>query len=490
MVIRPNTSVIICVVAAFLLTGFFATRNLSTWPARLIYGGDESYEGVALAEIVHLRQGVAIFASGAVEGFDAATYGPLFYLLAGHLIDPGNPSYFPLRLLSVFGIFGCAFGCGLLAYWLTQSYLAALLSPFMFLSYGMVTGHAVQALSDSVALCLSFAGFLVAFRFRARRGFLLLAAFIMILGFYYKPQYVAGPLAVLAFLLLAKRYQEAAEFAGMLVSCGLGLFSLFQWIIFSSQGFWRHFLVYQTALLSSHRFGQALFVFAIMLFFPVIVGLEYLRTYPDKMLNCYLFFSLLLGLVSYSKEGSGVHYFLESVIVLNVVVAAFLARRVKLQTLPIDLVLILGIMLLAAQWSTKRPPQPSDFAQHNTIQSFLKRNFRPHARALGAAPGDLLQAGLETPFSGLFQLVRLSQRGIVSDNDLVAQVTARRFSVVVLNFDLRREEDPYWLSFYLSPRLLAALKRNYELAQSLDLPAPAKERPQDRCYVYVPRSDP
>src|SRR6516165_1299769 len=71
-----------------------------------------------------------------------------------------------------------------------QSYLAALLSPFMFLSYGMVTGHAVQALSDSVALCLSFAGFLVAFRFRARRGFLLLAAFIMILGFYYKPQYV------------------------------------------------------------------------------------------------------------------------------------------------------------------------------------------------------------------------------------------------------------------------------------------------------------
>ena len=34
--------------AAFLLAGLFAARNLSTWSARIPYPGDEDYEGVAL----------------------------------------------------------------------------------------------------------------------------------------------------------------------------------------------------------------------------------------------------------------------------------------------------------------------------------------------------------------------------------------------------------------------------------------------------------
>jgi hypothetical protein len=482
-----NTSVLLCGLAAFLLTALFVARNLATWPARLSYPGDESYEGAALAELVHLRQGVPIYDSTAVDGFDAATYGPLFYLVGKHVIDENKPSYFPLRLLSVLGIVSCASGCGLLAYWLTQSYLAAFLSPLMLLSYGMVTGHAIQALSDSAAVFLSFAAFLVAYRLRAGRA-IFFAAPLMILGFYFKPQYVAGPLAVLVFLSLERRYREMAEFAGLSASCALGLFAFFQWVVFPGQSFWRHFLVYQTSLLSWHRFALSLFVFALMLFLPVVFAVEYLRTYPDRMLSCYLFFALLLGMVTYSKDGSGVHYFLESVILLCVLVPALLAKRIALRSPPVDLVLLLGIMLFAGQWSTKRPPQPSDFAQHNAMQSFLRRNFPPHARSLSAAPGDLLQAGLETPFSGLFTLVLLAHRGIVPESNLTAQIQARRFAVIVLSFDLRQERDPYWLNFYATAPLLQAIELNYELATSLDMPAPTRERAQDRYYVYVPRS--
>jgi hypothetical protein len=482
-----NTSVLLCVLAAFLLTVLFVARNLATWPARLSYPGDESYEGVALAELVHLRQGVPIYDPGAVEGFDAATYGPLFYLLGKHVIDENKPSYFPLRLLSVLGIVGCASGCGLLAYWLTQSYLAAFLSPLLLLSYGMVTGHAIQGLSDSLAVFLSFAGFLLAYRLQASRA-IFFAAPLMILGFYFKPQYVAGPLAVLAFLLLERRYREMAEFAGLSASCVVGLFALFQWVVFPRQSFWRHFLVYQSSLLSWHRFALALFVFALMLFLPVVFAVEYLRTYADRMLSCYLFFALLLGMVTYSKDGSGVHYFLESVIVLCILVPALLAKRIALRNPPVDLVLLLGIMLFAGQWSTKRPPQPIDFARHNAMQSFLRQNLPPHARSLSTAQGDLLQAGLETPFSGLFTLALLAHRGIVSDSNLVAQIRTRRFSVIVLSFDLRQERDPYWLNFYATAPMLQAIELNYELATSLDMPAPRQERAQDRYYVYMPRS--
>ncbi len=489
MRMRLNTSVFLYGLVAFLLTGFFVARNLATWPSRISYPGDESYEGVALAEVLHLRQGVPIYAPAAVNGFDAATYGPLFYLLGEHLIDPNNLSYLPLRLLSVLGIFGCASCCGLLAFWLTKSYLAAFLSPLVFLSYGMVTGHAIQALSDGVALFLSFAGFLVAYRLRAGRA-ILLAAPLMILGFYYKPQFVAGPLAVLALLILQKRYREAAKFAALLASCGLGLFGFFQWVAFPGQAFWRHFLVYQTTLLSWQRFGVAAFVLALLLFLPVVLGLEYLRTYADKMLSCYLFFALLLGFLTYSKAGSGVHYFLESVLLLSVLIPALLAKDIALRRHPADVILLLGIMLFAGQWSMKRPPQATDFEQYDVIQSFLRQSFPPHARSLAIAPGDLLQAGLETPYSGLFPLTLLAHRGKVSDSGLATQIRACRFSIIVLSFDLQQEHDPYWLDFYGTPSTLEAIESSYELATRLDLPTPERERPQDGFYVYVPRSRP
>src|SRR5215469_16513938 len=167
-------------VAAFLIPSLFAARNLSSWRARLRYNGEESYEGVALAEMTRLGRGESIYAPGARDHFDAATYGPLYYLMGKHFVRFSNPSYLPLRLLSGVAMLGCAAGCGILAFWLTQSYLALFLGPMVFLSYGMVTDHGLQALSDGAALLVSFTGFLVAYRLRNSRA-VLLAAPIMIL---------------------------------------------------------------------------------------------------------------------------------------------------------------------------------------------------------------------------------------------------------------------------------------------------------------------
>ena len=167
-----KTASFLCGVAAFVLAGSFAARNLTTWPARIGYPGEESYEGTPLAEMLRLGQGVPIYAPPSPEGFAAATYGPLYYLLGSRLVSHDQPSYLPLRLLSVLGTLGCAAGCGLLALWLTRSYLATFLGPLAFLAYAMVTHYGVQALPDSVALLLFFSGFLVAYRFQASRSLL------------------------------------------------------------------------------------------------------------------------------------------------------------------------------------------------------------------------------------------------------------------------------------------------------------------------------
>lgn len=473
-------------VSLFLLAGFFAARNVASWPARISYPDDESYEGVVLAEMVHLREGVPIYAAGAKDGFDAATYGPLYYLTGQYLVAPSAPSYFDLRLLSALAILGCAAGCGVLAFWISRSYLAASLSPIVFLSYGMATSHGVVALSDAVSLCLSFAGFLVAYRFRQSRAVLFAVPF-MILGFYYKPQYVAGSLAVLLFLFFEKRYRLALEFAGLLAACGLGLFAFFQWVVFAGQAFWRHFLLYQTALLSWSMVGKAAFVFVIFLLLPLILAATYLREEPNRLVGFYLLIAVLLGFLTYCKQAGGIHYFFESILVISVLVPSLLAKRRAEPICPLDLVLLLGIMLFAGQWQKTRPPSESDIEKYDAMQSFLRGHFRPHSAALSIGPGDLLQAGLETPFSGLFQLAQLSRNGIVSDRDLVNQIHDQRFIVIVLNFDVSKERDPYWLKFYGTPAVFRAISTNYELDESLAMPDLVRQRPQERFYVYVPK---
>jgi len=482
---RLRTSFFLGLVAVLVAT-LFAARNLATWPPRLAYPGEEAYEGTPLAEVVQLQQGVPIYAPPRGEGFADVAYGPLYYFLGSHVVDSQSPSYLGLRLLSVLATLGCAAGCGLLAFWLTRSWLAASLGPSVFLSYAMVTRYGILALSDGVALFLFFCGFLVAYRFRARRA-LLFAAPLMLLGFYYKPQYVAGPMAAFVFLVLEKNYRRAAQFAGLLALGGVGLLAIFQWAVFPRQEFWRHFLVYEASFFNWQRFGHALLIFALMFFIPVLLAAEYLRTYPDRMMGCYLAFTVLLGLLTFSKHGSGVHYFFECVLATSTLVPGLLAKRLEHGSHPIDLVLLLGVMLLAGQAYGKRAPQRADFADHEAVQSFLRRNFPSRGRALGASPGDLVQAGLETPFSGLFLFVQLAHRGSVSDRDLVAKIRSRWFSVIVLNFNLREERDPYWLNFYLTAPMRNAIDHGYQVSTSLDMPTPEKERAQDRFYIYVPR---
>lgn len=475
-----------CCVIALLIAGILAGRNLASWPTRINYPGEESYEGCAMVEMALLGQGVHIYAPPSPQGFVGATYGPLYFILGSHLIDPYHPTYFPLRLISAMAIFGCALGCGLLSFWLTRSYLAATLSPLAFLSYGVVTFHGVSALSDNVALFLFFAGFLIAWRFRDSAA-LLLSAPVMVLGFYYKPQFIAGPLAVFAFLILEKRYRLAAQFTAALAACGFGMLALFQFVMFPGQQFWRHFFLYQATLFSWDQFKVGLLVFLLMLAAPLFLAFEFLRHHSNRLLACYLAFAVALGIVTIGKESAFIQYFYESFLLVSALVPALLIARLKQRTAPYDVVFLLAFALVAGQWYTPHAPSPAAFQENAALQTFLQQNFPPRTRALGFRGGDLIQAGFDTPFSDLFQTELLARRGVVPDREMVGQIRARWFSVIVLDFDLQTEKDPYWLNFYLNEDARRAIAENYELAGTAPTPSPEKLWPGDQFYLYVPR---
>ena len=486
---RPKAKLFLAF-CSLLLAGGFAAWQLSSWPVRLRYPGEQNLvEGMRLVEILHLRGGVPIYAPASAERFDAAIYGPLYYLLGARLVNPERPAYFPLRLISMLGILGCAAGCALLAYWISGRRLAAALAPLIFLSYGVVTLHGLSARSDMVALCIFFAGFLGAFRLRNSAA-VLLAVPLMLAGFFYKQQFVAGPLAVLVYLLLEKRYRHARWFAGTLAAGGLASLGLFEWVIFPGQAFLAHFFLYNLVPFAWATFEIGIIFLGLILLVPTLMGLEYLRHHHDRLLSCYLGFALLLGTLGMAKEGSDAHYFLECVLILSVLCAALVAERIPQHSDAGALVVLLGVMIFLGQWFEPPAASAADFSSDQAIQEFLRRNFKPRSPALGYYAGDLFRAGLEVPISDIYQYSQLVRQGRLSEDELLQRIRQGRFRVIIVTFDIGSEKGEDWTNNYLTIPQRRAIVANYRLAITMDLPGPESFGPDSRFYAWVPRSEP
>jgi hypothetical protein len=474
---------------SLLLAGGCAAWQLSSWPVRLRYPGEWcGIEGMRLAEMQHLREGIPIYAAGSAERFDATIYGPLYYLVGSRLIDPGQPAYLPLRVLATLGTLGCAAASGLLAFGLGRRFLAAALAPLIGLSYGFVTFYGTSSRPDSLALCLSLAGVLVAYRFRESPK-ILLAMPIFLAAFFYKQQFVAAPLAAFAFLILEKRFRRAAVFAGLMISGVLGLLALFQFVVFPHQAFFEHFYFYNLLPFSWTQFKGGVILFALLFVVPLLVGWECVRVHRDRFFACYLTAAVIIALLAVGKEGSDTNYFLESILVLASLYAALLAERIAQPARAIELLVLLTVTLFAGQFFMPSAPRPEDFVRDAALQDYLRKHFPPRTRALGYYTGDLLRAGLETPISDLYQYAQLARKGALSDRDLAAALERREFGVITLTFDLRAGKDEGCKKRYLTERLAKAIAENYQPAASLELPSPEQFHSDDQFHAWVPRPD-
>ncbi|MBZ5515429.1 MAG: transposase [Acidobacteriia bacterium] len=404
-------------VGIVLLASAFAAWNLSPWPARLRYPGEWcGVEGMRLAEMLHLRQGIPIYAPASAERFDATIYGPLYYLIGSRLVDPEKPVYLPLRLLAALGTLGCAAVSGALAFQLGRRSLAAVLAPLIVLSYGFFSFYGTSSRADSLALCLSVAGALLAYRFR-KDPKILLAAPIFLVAFFYKQQFVAAPLAVFIFLILEKRFRRAAAFAGLMTVGVFGLLALFQFVVFPGQAFFTHFYSYNLLPFSWTQFKGGVILFAVLFVVPTLVGLEYVRVHRDRFLACYLLAATIIALLAVGKEGSDTNYFLESIVILAALYAAFLAERLAQPAQAVELLVLMAVMLFSAQFFTPSAPRPDDFARDRELQNYLLKHY--------PTPLDILECGL----SPLVNEMKQISRGKLGEKRAKALYTAAETSV-------------------------------------------------------------
>ena len=474
--------------AVLALAGFFVAIHIWGLPAKLRYPGELNFiEGMPLAEMIHLRQGAAIYAPASERGYDATNFGPLYYLVGARLIDPDRPAYLPLRVLSLVATLGCALAAGWMAFRLAGNWIAAPLAPLLFLSYGFVIRHGGSARSDMVALLLVFAGFMVAHRFRESRALLWTAPF-MLVGFYYKQQFVAGPLAVLIFLLWEKRFRRAAEFTGLMVLGGLAFLAVIQFVLFPGQDFLRHFVFYNVLPFAEVSLISGIGFFAMILLVPLLVSLEFLRLFPDRLLKCYLLCAFALAMLTVARAGSDTYYFLECVLICSILFAALVGKRISEPARAVELVVLLIVALFVGQWFRTPIPSMQNFSQDRGVQEYLQQQFSRGTPALSYYAGDMVRAGLALPFTNLYHYNQLIRKGVVSDRDMTGLLAHHYFGAVVLDFDLEKEGPNYYTEYYLTQSLRSAIRANYQLATVLDMPGLEKLRDEARFYVWIPRA--
>ncbi len=472
------------------LAALFAARQLATWPVRLRYPGEEDIEGMQLAQMLHLRQGIPIYAQPSLQRLESPIYGPLSYLLGASLINPAEPAFLPLRVLSMLATLGCAAACAVLAFWATRSYLAALLAPLLFLSYGLVTQYGTIARTDIVGLFVTLLGFLVAYRYRRGRG-LLLSVPVLLLALFYKQQFVAAPLAIAAYLLWEKRYRLAAEFGSLFAAGGLALLALFQFVVFHGQAFLMHYVFYNLVPYSSFFWIRGWLFFGVTFTVPLLVALGFVRKHPDRLLTCYLVCAVLLSVGVVPKAGSSTNYFLESQAIFSTLFAAQIvvgSRRTAGAAKWLGI--LVAALLLQSIWPTGHVPRPDDFKRDQAIQEFLRSNFAPDTPALSFWVGDLVRADLDTPFPNIYHFKELVQNGILKEKTLTDQIERHRFGLVLLDFDLRTHQNDRMANLYLTPGVRASILANYRVAAVLDLPGPEKNPINEAAYFWVPRSEP
>ena len=477
-----------CVV--FLLVGTSAAWNIKTWPTRLRYPGDLTViEGMRLAEIIHLREGVPVYAPASARRFDAMIYGPVYYLLASRIVSTNQTTYFPLRLLGLLATIGLAGACALLAYWLTGSLTASAFALLLFFSWRIVSFYGLTARCDMGAILLSYTGFLLAFRFRDNIR-IVWAGPVMLVAFFYKQQFVAAPLAVLAFLLLEKRYRHAAQFALLMAIGGLTLLLGFQFVAFARQDFFLHFFSHNILPFSWTLLGDGMLFATVFFLIPSLLAFQYLRRVPNRLLKVYLSLALGLSAVCYAKEGSSLNYFLEPVAILAPLLGGLAVRTLAEGRRMWGVAVLLGISLIPATRLGTAAPNADDFARDRAIGTYIRANFRPGTEGMAYFTGRLLRAGLAAPISDIYQYSWLVCTGRIPEGDWIAQLESRRFGVILLSTDLRDEKAAHrGNEICLSEPIRQTLLQNYRIKDILSPPT-AETLFGKELFVWVPRGTP
>ncbi len=506
-------SVAVLLVLALLLGAGHAWRFAEhSWTALNFVYPLDGLEGTLLFEARLLRAGEPLYQPLQPDRFISAPYQPLSYVAlafaetlaySGSAPPPdvtAGPIFQPGRTVSLIGMLAAGLFAGLAAWRLSRQFVALPLLLLLWLGFAPVQLWATRIKPDPLVLALSAAVLLTAMLAvtaeRWRRGWLLAAAVLAVLAFFGKQTALAAPLAVLATLLLRwfrdvlqqRRWHvplELAWFLGVYAGLvGLGVLGL----QLATGG---QYAAHVWGLHRTEWWSYGLFrkYFDLMLFnWPLLpAGLLVLlpgwlafrrRELPAGFLLLAMYVGAALPtLLAAGAEGAHHNHLLEPYLALSAAAATLAAMSLGRRPGWLRGSGLLALLLIVAQlWVLRERPAwyggEFDFAQQERSQ-FIRLIQSQPGEVLADDVALLLAAGRPLRYDDPSTMGPAIRSGIWDQQNLLDEVAAQQFDVILLPFDATRlDRDP---SGRWTLEFIEVLREHYELQY------------RDVLFTYVPR---
>ncbi|HID87462.1 MAG TPA: hypothetical protein EYP55_08820, partial [Anaerolineae bacterium] len=452
--------------------GTFLAHSITAirFPFPLNYG-----EGTLLNQARLLALGRNIYQPDLTDyPYTITEYPPIYVTMLALSIKHFGLSYAVGRTLSAIAALVSAASIVLILYMLTGDKVASAIGGLLFLAFPYVLCWSSLVRVDLVALCFSLAGILVVARWPRERWSPFVSAALMTGAAFTRQSYLlAGPLTVAGWLFLQNRKKAwmfalslvagtLIPFGGLNALTGGGFF--FHTVTANVQGFSLSELI----RFFTHLVGTSAPLLAIAV---VELMAAVRRQRSASPLPSLFFLGGFLSALTIGKVGADINYFLELLAALSLVTGAAVARWRRSSRDSWARPILLALLALQMLWLLQ-------FARFYTHGVELRIQMRPELEKLERLVEEEAGPILADEYMGLlvmnerevllrpFHFTQLARQGRWDQSRLVADMRARRFSLILVS-----DQPPLFREALVRSRwtqeMWAAIQEAYEPTQVL-----------------------
>jgi hypothetical protein len=434
------------------------------FPYPLDYG-----EGAILDQALRLAHFETIYPVDLARApYVVSNYPPIFIMLHVPFLWAFGPAYWYGRLLSQISAALCSLAIGGILFRLTQDRLAAVVAGLTFLCLPPVVVFGQLDRVDLVGLALSLTALWLVIGQPADSWRMVGASLLLVAAIFTRQSYLlTAPVTTIVWLLSQRRWRAAVDFTLI-----LGLTSLTAMVALNAAtagGFFFHTVTATRGSMSLNR----------LLFFAQLLGRIYpmgallvalavcfaLWTRPlwAPAIATYLLCSLVATL-AVAKHGSTINYFLELSVSASFSIGVLLAelRSIRWAFLMLITAVTVQNVVVAAE-NDIYTPLIGRLHHQREWGRLLARVRGTEAPILADEPLGLLPLAGRRLYFQPFAMTELADSGLWSDAALVAEITAKRFGLILI----MAPDHP--VRAFWTPTLTAAVHDSYHQTATISI---------------------
>ncbi len=454
-------------------------------------------EGYLLEHSRRIAEGENIYGDIDEYPYTVCNYPPLYPAVSGLLMKITGLSIAPGRWVSIIATLACCWLIGFIILRLTGNQLYSVVCGMMFVAIPSVFRWGQVMRVDAFSIALVLGGLAIYIAGSERRKLWCIPFFIA--AFLTKQSMLAAPVAVIAHQLMTDR-KSGIRYLLLTLAGGAVVYIIID--LLTGGGMHRHTFQYTANAFYTERLAAGINIYLVYAAPVLIIAVFHLfsgkASFRESPIPLY-FILATLTLLTYGYEGSDRNYFLEpfaAALLLSGVAIGYWISSARAQSSRTAWAGAFMVVLLLSQLVMVRVMRGDEFKVMHVGPPDIEQG-RLLVKLIENTPGDVISedasfqvlAGKPVLFEP-YIMTLLAERGKWDEGPFVDDISAGKFSLIVLRFDVnnpnhedRGDDLAMRLAGYnrFSDEMEQAIREAYELDASMVFHS---IRPW---YVYKPR---